>query len=160
MSNPLLKTPPLKTKEFLAQAAELARMQLPAALRDVQVVGPVGSLIKLHYGYPRVHYEVWVRRRTGHIEVGLHFEGVPQENALYLEELTSRYPHVIASLGPGVEPEQWAGSWTRVHQAVPFTSLDEDLLMVVSGRLSQMIRILEPAVREIAPADRRVIIGP
>ena len=153
-----MSDPSLKTKEFLAQVAELARMQLPAALRDVQVVGPVGSLIKLHYGYPKVHFEVWVRRRTGYIEVGLHFEGAPRENALYLEELTSRCSHVIASLGPGVEPEQWAGSWTRVHQEVPFSALDEDLLMVVSGRLSQMIRILEPVVREIAPADPRVII--
>lgn len=154
-----MSNPSLKTKEFLAQVAELARMQLPAALRDVQFAGPIGSLIKLHYGYPKVHFEVWVRRRTGHVEVGLHFEGAPRENAVYLEELTSRYSHVIASLGRGVEPEQWAGSWTRVHQEVPFSNLDEDLLMVVSGCLSQMIRTLEPIVREITPVDSRVIIG-
>ena len=36
----------------------MVRMQLPAELRDVQVVGPVSSLIKLHY-------EVWIQRRTG-----------------------------------------------------------------------------------------------
>ena len=89
-----------KTKEFLSEATELIRMHLPADLRDPRIVGPVGSLIKLHYGDPKVHYEVWVRRRAGSIEVGLHFEGTPQENSRYLEELTSRYAHAIASLGP------------------------------------------------------------
>ena len=52
-----------KTKEFLAEAAELVRMQLPPELRDPCLVGPVGTLVKLHYGDPKVHYEVWVRRR-------------------------------------------------------------------------------------------------
>ena len=61
----------LKTREFLAQVVELLRMQLPAELRDVNVVGPVGALIKVHYGNPKVHYEVWVRRKAGGIEVGL-----------------------------------------------------------------------------------------
>ena len=53
----------LKTREFLVEVVELLRMQLPAPLRGVNVLGPVGSLIKVHYGNPRVHYEVWVRRR-------------------------------------------------------------------------------------------------
>ena len=125
-------------------------MQLPPGLGDAQVVGPVGSLVKLHYGDPTVHYEVWVRRRAGTIEAGLHFEGAPQRNARYLEELTVRHAGAIASLGPGVEPEQWTRSWTRVHQVFTFSVLDEDLLMVVSGRLAQMVRVLEPLVREIS----------
>ena len=140
----------LKTKEFLTEAVELVRMQLPPDLREVQVVGPMGSLVKLHYGDPKVHYEVWVRRRDRVLEAGLHFEGRPEENARYLSELTARHARAIASLGPEVAPEEWAGSWTRVHQEFPFTILDEDLLMVVSGRLAQMVRTLEPAVRKIA----------
>ncbi len=145
-----MRTRTLKTKEFLAEATELARMQLPADLRDVHVAGPTGSLVKLHYGEPKVHYEVWIRRRAGTVEVGLHFESTPEVNARYLEELTSRHAAALESLGAEVEPEQWTASWTRVHQHFAFSSLDEDLLMVVSGRLSQMVRVLEPAVREIA----------
>ena len=140
----------LKTKEFLTEVVELLRMQLPETLRDPQVVGPVGSLIKVHYGDPKVHYEVWVRRQAGSIEVGLHFEGDSGLNARYLSQLTERYASVLASLGPGVEAEEWVRSWTRVHQTLPFSELDEDMLMVVSGRLSQMVSRLEPAVREIA----------
>ena len=142
---------PLKTKEFLAEVVELVRMQLPAELRDVEVVGPMSSLVKLHYGDPKLHhYEVWVQRRTGQVEIGLHFEGPPESNANYLQGLLDVHPEAIASLGPGVEPEQWTGSWTRVHQHLPLTALDEDLLMVVSGRLAQMIRVLEPEVRDIS----------
>ena len=140
----------LKTKEFLADAVELIRMQLPPALREFQVVGPVASLVKLHYGDPKIHYEVWVRRRMGTVEAGLHFEATPEENSRYLEGLTSKHGHVIACLGPDVQLEEWVRSWTRVHQIFPFSALDEDLLMVVSGRLAQMVRSLEPAVREIA----------
>jgi hypothetical protein len=140
----------LKTREFLAQVVELLRMQLPAELRDVNVVGPVGALIKVHYGNPKVHYEVWVRRKAGGIEVGLHFEGDAGLNRRYLSELAGRYAPVVASLGPGVEPEEWVRSWTRVHQTIPFSDLDEDTLMVVSGRLSQMVARLEPVVREIS----------
>lgn len=140
----------LKTKEFLAEVVELLRMQLPAPLRGVNVLGPVGSLIKVHYGNPKVHYEVWVRRRHRSIEVGLHFEGEADLNRRYLAELRGRYAQTVASLGPEVQPEEWVRSWTRVHQAIPFSDLDEDTLMVVSGRLSQMIARLEPVVREIS----------
>ena len=141
---------PFKTKQFLTEVAELVRMQLPPEFKGVQLVGPVGSLIKLHYGDPKVHYEIWIRRRLGTIELGLHFEGVAEENLRYLDRLTTEYSSVIKSLGPDVEPERWAGTWSRVHRALPFSTLDEDILMVASGYLTQMVRVLEPAVREIS----------
>ena len=147
---------PLKTREFLSEVAQLVRMELPEELRGFQVVGPVGALIKFHYGNPKVHYEVWVQRRTGNVEVGLHFEATPEENSRYLSELILRYPHVVASLGPRVEPEQWTASWTRVHQFVPLTVLDEDLLMEVSSRLSQMVRLLQPVVWQISARGTEV----
>ena len=143
---------PLKTREFLAEVTEIARMQLPSHLRDLHLIGPMASLVKLHYGDPKVHYEVWVRRRIGTVEVGLHFEGPAERNVYYLKQLTEHHGHVIASLGPEVETEQWTESWTRVHQVFPFVKLDEDLLIVVLGRLSHMVRLLEPCVREISGA--------
>ena len=141
-----------KTREFLGEAVELVRMQLPPELRDVQVIGPAASLVKLHYGDPKVHYEVWVRRRAASVEVGLHFEGPAETNSMFLEQLAGPYSDALVSLGPEVEPEQWTASWTRVHQELPLTTLDEDMLMVVSGRLSQMVRVLEPLVRQIKAA--------
>ena len=129
-------------------------MQLPENLRDVQVMGPVGSLVKFHYGDPKVHYEVWVWRRAGAIEVGLHFEGAPEVNLAYLDELKGRYSGAVASLGPEVELEQWTNSWTRVHRTFQFSVLDEDLLMEISGFLSRMVDALQPAVTEISAGSQ------
>ena len=139
----------MKTREFLAGVRELVRMQLPANLRDPHIVDSRAPLVKLYYVDPKIHYEVWVRKRDKFIEVGLHFEGLSESNGRYFDELTSRYPQVIGALGPQVEAERWTGSWTRVHQVVPFDILDEDILMVVSGCLAQMIIRLEPVVRKI-----------
>ena len=93
---------------------------------------------------------MWVRRREGTLEVRLHFEGTSESNARYLGELSGSFAATVASLGAEVAAERWTGSWTRVHQGLPFSDLDEDLLMVVSGRLAQMVRVLEPAVRDIS----------
>ena len=142
----------LQPKEFLVEAAELVRMQLPPELRDARVMGPRGFLIKLHYGQPKVHYEVWIQRRAGKIEVGLHFEDSAEVNGRYLKALTSRFEGLVRSLGPEVSPEHWAGSWTRVHQVIRFTDLDEDVLMLVANRMAHLVIVLEPAVREISSA--------
>jgi len=139
----------MKTMEFLAGVRELVRMQLPVKLRDPQMVDSRGPLVKLFYSDPTIHYEVWVRKRDRVVEVGLHFEGPTESNTRYLDELTGRYPHIIGALGPQVEAERWTGSWTRVHQVVPFDNLDEDTLMVVSGCLAQMMIQLEPVIRKI-----------
>ena len=150
-----MKRDTLKTREFLGEAVELVRMQLPPDLRDLEVIGPVGSLVKLHYGDPKLHYEVWVRRRAGAVEVGLHFESTAETNSHYLNGLTDLHDTVVAPLGPEIEAGGWAASWTRVHRSFAFSSLDEDLLMIVSGCLSQMIRLMEPAVRQISVSLNR-----
>ena len=151
----------MKTKEFLAEAAELVRLQLPSELRGTRVIGPMGPLIKLHYGDPKVHYEVWVRRRAEEIEVGLHFEGAPGDNARYLSELTTAHAESLASLGSEVEAGSWVNSWTRVHRSFPFGTLDENLLMGVSGCLCQMMRTLQPPVWDMcdapAGASQRIV---
>ncbi|MBM3947910.1 MAG: hypothetical protein FJ312_01460 [SAR202 cluster bacterium] len=137
----------LKSRDFLAEVVELTQMQLPDGLRDVQVVGPVFSLVKLHYGDPAVHYEVWLQRRAGLVEVGLHFEGAPDANARQLAALSRHAEEIVDSLGPTVELEQWTASWTRVHEHLRMEALDEDLLLVVSQRLAAFVRVLEPMVR-------------
>ena len=139
----------MKTKEFLTEAAELVRAQLPQSLGAPAVSRPVGSLVKLHYGDPKVHYEMWVRKRMGILETGLHFEGAAEENSRCLEAMRTEYADLISSLGPEVRAEEWDKGWTRVHHTFAFDSLDEDLLIIVAGSVSHMVRVLEPAVRSI-----------
>ena len=88
----------------------------------------------------------------GILETGLHFEGAAEENSRCLEAMRSEYSDLVSSLGPEVRAEEWDKSWTRVHRTFEFDSLDEDLLIVVAGSVSQMVRVLEPAVRSIRGA--------
>ena len=138
----------MKVKEFLGEVVELVRMQVAREYKDFHTLGPRTSLIKLHFGDPRFHYEIWVQRRRGIVELGLHFEGRPEENAGYLERLSARSTEIRSGLGKGVEAEQWTPRWTRVHRTVPLEPLNEDFLWEVASQTSKMITVLEPMVRE------------
>ena len=112
------------------------------------MVGPWASLIKFHYGEPAIHYEVWIQRRTDRIELGLHFEADAGRNRSYLEMLSGRFVEIQAALGPGIEPEQWTASWTRIHQGLPMGILDGALLEEVVGRIAEMMAVLQPMIQE------------
>jgi hypothetical protein len=141
----------MNTREFLWQASELVRLQTPPPYRDFHTLGPTASLIKLHFGNPKIHYEIWLQRRHKLIEVGLHFEDQAPVNKHYLTALTGHAPAIRDALGPAVEAEQWTDSWTRLHQSILMTSLDEDLLLEVADATSRMISVLEPLVRQVRP---------
>ena len=70
----------MKTREFLYTLPDIVRQQLGPELQDFQTIGPTMSLVKLHYGEPAVHYEVWVRKRQREVELGLHFESDAASN--------------------------------------------------------------------------------
>ena len=144
-------TASMKPGEFLDLLPDLVRQQLPPELEDFQVMGPTGSLVKLHYQRPTVHYEVWIRRRLNQVELGLHFEGDRDSNLRSLELLSQRSEDIRASLGPGVEP--WDKGWTRVHETLPWEPLGDDFLVEVSLKLSGMIRTLEPLLAAKTPSS-------
>ena len=139
----------MKTGEFLEALLELARQQLPPELSGFQVTGPTMSLVKLHYGRPTVHYEVWVQKRRGEVELGLHFEGDAESNRRYLELLSEQRDAIRSALGPDVDAEPWDKGWTRVHETVPLEPLSDDFLVELSFKLSAMIRTLEPMLRAV-----------
>ena len=138
----------MKTQEFLREIPELLRSQLPPELQDFHILGPMGSLVKFHYGSRRIHYEVWIQRKTGRVELGLHFEGARESNHAYIESISERFGDIFSALGPGVEPEQWTQSWTRIHESLALEPLEEDFLLVVTSRLARLVTVLEPVVRE------------
>ena len=134
----------MKPREFLELLPDLVRQQLPPELEDFEVKGPTGSLVKLHYRQPAVHYEVWLRRRLKHVELGLHFEGDPDSNHRSIDLLSQQADDIRASLGPDVEVGAWDRGWTRVHETLPWEPLGDDFLIEVSLKLSGMMRTLEP----------------
>ena len=143
-AGPRWKGCPLKTREFLENLPELVRQQLPPELSEFHAIHPFGTLTKLHYGLPTVHYEVWIQRRKGLMEVGLHFEGDRQENLNSLELLRERSTDIRKAVGPGLEFEEWDKGWTRIHETLRLEALDMDFLVEISFKLSAMIRTLEP----------------
>ena len=141
----------MKTKEFLETLTDLVRQQLPPELSSFQVHPRVTSLTKLYYDQASVHYEVWIQKRRGIVELGLHFEGDPESNFLHLELLMGYGDEIRSSLGENVELQQWDKGWCRAHETLSLQPLSDDFLVEVSLRLSNMFRTLEPLLRA-APA--------
>ncbi len=137
----------MKTKEFLETLPDLLRQQLPPDLAGFQVHPRVTSLTKFYYDKASIHYEAWIQKRKGTIELGLHFEGEPESNFRHLELLQSLSGDIRASLGDGVELEEWVRGWTRAYESIPLEELTDDFLVEISFRLSAMMRMLEPVVR-------------
>ena len=65
---------PLRVRDFMSLVLERATELLPPELRGFEARNRFVWL-QLHYWTPKVHYEVWLTRKTGRIEIGLHFEG-------------------------------------------------------------------------------------
>jgi len=140
----------MRPHEFLLRVRELAEAQLPADAPRFQ--GRLRfNLIQLYREDPRIHYEVWLQRKTGHIEVGLHFEAERERNYRWAEALGRRVLEIQAQLGPDVELEEWTRSWTRLHRTLPMRALDDELAREVADVLARFITVMEPILAEEAP---------
>jgi len=139
----------MRFHEFLLRVRELAEARLPADAPRFQ--GRLrSSLIQLYRDDPRIHYEVWIQRKTERIEVGLHFEGEREASYRWAEALGGRVLELQARLGPGVELEEWTRSWTRLHQTIPLRTLDDGLAEEVAEALARFITVMEPILAEEA----------
>jgi hypothetical protein len=119
---------------------------LPAELHAGMTSRIRSSWYQVHYHTPKVHYEVWLTRKTNRIEIGLHFEGTREFSYLWAELMAGHAPEIMGQLGPEVEFEEWTPSWTRIHQSVPYDPLSEALAVEVAQRMSEMIVVLQPIV--------------
>ena len=136
----------LATREFLQLVESAARAALPAKLASSVSSRLRFSLLQLHFGDPTVHYEVWVQRRQGAIEVGLHFEGPDGErNRALLDRLVAQGEQLMDALGLRIEPEVWTASWTRLHETMALHEpLDEALAGGLGARVSAWVRACQP----------------
>jgi hypothetical protein len=141
----------LRSHDFLVRVRDLAESKLPPELRPFR--GRLRmSMVQLYHGDPRIHYEVWLQRKTGRIEIGLHFEGERDDSYRWARRLSERVIEIQSQLGPGVELEEWTRSWTRLHQTVPIAHLDDALAEAVAARLARLIEVMEPILAEEAAA--------
>jgi hypothetical protein len=139
----------MRPHEFLLRVRELAEARLPADAPRLQ--GRLRfSFIQLYREDPRVHYEVWLQRKTGHIEVGLHFEADRERNYRWAEVLGRRVIELQVQLGPDVELEEWTRSWTRLHRTLLLRALDDELAREAADVLARFITVMEPILAEEA----------
>jgi hypothetical protein len=140
----------MRSTDFLSHVVKAVRPKLPTEWQEFEING-FGSLVKLYYGDPNVHFEVWVQNKTSRVEVGLHLEADQATNDQLMAYFAGRFVEVQAALGPRIELDEWTRSWGRIHEMVPFTVLDEALVERVARRLSQLITVLQPMLVEAPP---------
>jgi hypothetical protein len=148
--------PAMRVGEFLAMVQERALGMLPDHARDGLTSRVSSSWLWVHYHHPKVHFEVWLARKIGRIEIGLHFEGPREFSYRWAEAMAPYMPEIQARLGPQMELEEWTASWTRVHQTVPYDPLSEPLADEVARRFAETIAVLQPIVereRENVPVE-------
>lgn len=136
----------MRVAEFMGILQERVLALLPAELREGIQPRIRFTWFQAHYHSPKVHYEVWLTRKTGRIEIGLHFEGPREFSYRWLELMAEHAPEIMDGLGPDFEFEEWTPSWTRIHQTVPYDPLSEPLADEVAQRLARVITVLQPIV--------------
>lgn len=143
----------MRTQEFLADVRDQAIARLPGPLQGLRT-RILYSMLKLHYGEPRVHYEVWLVTKTDRIEIGLHFEADRETNHAWAATLAERVLELREALGPEAELEEWSPSWTRLHLTLPLGALNEDLSGAVSDRLAALIEATAPMLSGLEARPR------
>jgi hypothetical protein len=134
----------MKASEFMRAIPDATRPHLPPALREFRSATRPW-LAQIHYGQPRVHYEVWTLSRRNLLELGLHFEHRTRSvNARLLDHFDAHAVAIKAELGAGVEVEPWDKGWAKVYETLPLEPFEPPYLERVAGRLAQMIAYLQP----------------
>jgi hypothetical protein len=138
-------------QEFLTAVRDRAAERLPAELRGWRS-RIVYATLQTHYGNPHVHYEVWLVRKTGRIEIGLHFEADRDTNYAWATLLAAHADELRAAIGPDVELEEWTPSWTRLHETLPLGPLSDALCDAVAERLAAIVAATQPYLTPRPPS--------
>jgi hypothetical protein len=133
----------MRIQAFQVSLVEQTRAQLPR-VRQKFKASSFFTLVKIYYTRPKIHYEVWIRGKEHLIEVGLHCEADKPTNDALLAYFHMHALEIFAELGARIEIEQWTSAWSRVHEVVPYTTLDADLVDTLARKLARMISVLEP----------------
>jgi hypothetical protein len=128
---------------MLRELPEAVRPLLPRELTEF-TYRPRGSLAQLHYGDPRVHYELWFHWRTGRLEIGLHFERDERTNAGLFDLFDRHIVSIKAELGEGIDLERWDKGWARIYETWPCDRVDRQFRAHIFERLALLIGVLEP----------------
>jgi hypothetical protein len=138
----------LSMAAFLGGVLEATRAQLPeefATLENCQQ----GALIKVFGDEPAIHFELWLHRGRGRVELALHFETRdPERNTRLLEYMVDELAFLKATLSERLEAEPWDKGWTRVYLTRPLERLDRTEQASLATAFATFISVLDPLRRE------------
>lgn len=139
----------MERKRLLARIGESLCAHVPHNLRDFETI--LGArLLKVHYGDPAFHFEVWFHENKGLVEIAYHGEGPARSNNLLMQRLAANLIPIKESLGPTVELEPWVRSWVRLYRMLPAEQGDTDLEERLIKALAGMIVVVQPLVADVA----------
>jgi hypothetical protein len=142
----------LAAADFLRGVLEATRAGLPTELQGL-ASRQQGALIKLFAEDPAVHFELWLHRARGRVELGLHFETRDAgRNQRLLEYVAGELPLLKEALGDGIEAEPWDKGWTRVYLTQPLARLGPEEQGRLATAFARLIETLEPIRREAIEA--------
>jgi hypothetical protein len=136
----------VRSSDFLDGIVTDLRRDLPPEWQGFHLQRRV-QMLKLWYGEPRLHYEVWPVAGRDLVEIGLHFEADAATNLALLRWFD---PHVVrfkAALGGAVDLEQWTSSWGHLYHVLPAPTLDTGLQARISRWLTRLIPLAEPELQ-------------
>jgi hypothetical protein len=144
----------LTRRDFYDEVVEHLRPKLPAERRAFgHRANPM--LLKIDFGNPRVHYEVWCDSEHQLLGLGLHFEDGPVSTAAYLTFFDGLIVELKHQLGTTIELERWTASWGHIYEHWPLDTLTVGLAERVAARLAELIVGLQPHVETAAiPPER------
>ena len=139
---------------FFAEVVVGLRANVPEAFRDFNHrSNPL--LLKIDYGNPRVHYEVWCDAEKAILGVGLHFEDGPLSTDAYLAFFDRHILEIKHILGTDVELERWTASWGHLYEHRVLRPLTDEIAAEVALLLAQMIAVLQPLLESAGiPPER------
>jgi hypothetical protein len=112
-----------------------------------------GSLIKFFAEDPAIHFELWLHRGRGRVEMALHFETRDADrNSRLLEFVADDLLFLKDVLGRGLEAEPWDKGWTRLYLIHPLERFGEDEQAHLVAAFAEFIETLEPFRRDAVQA--------
>jgi hypothetical protein len=137
----------LAPSDFFNALRKDLKQRLPAPLRSFRTTRGRGRLMKIHFGEPAFHYEVWHHAGAGRLEIGLHFEASTVENQAAFDFFRSRMVEVKAGL-PRAELEPWDRGWSRLYETFVAARLDDQVLDQAVECVSEYVVTLQPMLEQ------------
>jgi hypothetical protein len=143
----------LAPSDFFAGLRKGLKAKLPPDLRQFHSIRGRGRLMKVHFGEPAYHFEVWHHTGAGRLEVGLHFEASAAENESAFDFFRARIVEVKAGL-PRAELEPWDRGWSRLYETFPAARLDTEALEHAIDLTVEYVVTLQPMLGQFLEGER------